>query len=130
MSKETEYLPWRKTSCAWTSACWCGWRSCLTKGRKVMKVHKHHIHREHPSESAVARHSLRLGHHILLQDTTVLSTKSTDMAWMIREATETELHPNNMNREDVLHLSQSWKHPPLPQRTLVVSVTEAVIVPV
>jgi hypothetical protein len=31
------------------------------------------------------------------------------MDWIIREATETEFHTNNMNTEDGLCLSQSWK---------------------
>jgi hypothetical protein len=40
------------------------------------------------------------------------------MDWMIRQATDIELHPNNMNREDSLCLIQSWETPhPLSQRT-------------
>jgi hypothetical protein len=68
----------------------------------------------HPSGTARqiscgCEHSISLGHHIKLQDTTILSTSMTYMDWMIREATEIELHPNNMNREDGLHPSQPWK---------------------
>jgi hypothetical protein len=64
------------------------------------------IHLDHPDKSAVAKHSINLGHRIQLHTTTILSIKSRYMDQMIKEATETA---NNKNREDGLHLSQSWK---------------------
>jgi hypothetical protein len=67
----------------------------------------------------MAEDIISLGHRIQLQDTTVLSTKSRYMEWMIREAILIKLHLNSMNREDVLCLSWTWKH----------STTEAALAP-
>jgi hypothetical protein len=64
---------------------------------------------EHPEKSAMAEHSVKLGHHTQLNNTTILFAKSRYMDWVIREATQIELHPNNMNREDGLFLSWSWR---------------------
>jgi hypothetical protein len=81
-------------------------------GRSIqtrVKKHQRHIRLQHPDKSAVAEQSINLDHRIQLQNTTILSTKSRYIDRMIRKATEIEIQPNNMNREDGLRLSRSWK---------------------
>jgi hypothetical protein len=76
-----------------------------------LKEHQRHVRLEHPDKSAVAEHSINLGHDIHLYDTAILSTKPGHVDRIVREAIEIGLHNNNVNREDGFCLSKSWKPP-------------------
>jgi hypothetical protein len=101
-----------KTPGVYSMPCECGQVYIGQTGRSIetrVKKHQRHIRLQHPYESAVAEHSINLDHRIQLQNTTILSTKSRYMDRMISGANKIELKPNNMNREDGLRRSRSWK---------------------
>jgi hypothetical protein len=102
-----------KTPGVYSTFCECGkvyigQNGCSTETR--LKDHHQHIIPYHPDKSAVGKHSINLSQHTQFQDTIILDMKSRCMEYIIREAAEFELHPDNMNREKGFSLRKSWKH--------------------
>jgi hypothetical protein len=73
------------------------------------KEHHWHILLYHPDKSAVAEHSINLDNCIQLQDISILAKIFRHISQIIRDATEINLYPNNMEREDGFSLSKSQK---------------------
>jgi hypothetical protein len=81
-------------------------------GRSVdirLKEHHRHVKLQHPDKSAVAEHSIDQGHCIKFHNSSILASKTRYMDRIVREATEIELHSNNINREGGFCLSKFWK---------------------
>jgi hypothetical protein len=89
-----------KTPGVYSIPCECRKVYIEQTGRSIeARVKKHHQHiRLRPKKSAVVEHSINLDHQIQLHNTSILANKSSYMDQIIGEATEIDLHPNNINR--------------------------------
>jgi hypothetical protein len=71
-----------------------------------LKEHQRHIRLKHPDKLAIAEHSIDQGHRIQFHNSSILRMKTRYMDRTVMEATEIELHPYNINREDGFSLSK------------------------
>jgi hypothetical protein len=67
-----------------------------------LKEHHRHIRLENPDKLAVAEPNVNWRHHIQFHNAYILAIKTLYMDNTVKEASEIELHPTNMNREAVL----------------------------
>lgn len=61
-----------------------------------VQIHHHHVRLCHLKKSAVAELNINLGHHIQLNDMSILAKKFRHMGRIIREVVEIEFQPDNM----------------------------------
>jgi hypothetical protein len=102
----------QKTPRVYSIPCECGQVYIGQTGHltdTILKEHQRYIRLEHPDISAMAEHSINLGHCIQLHHATIISTKPRYMDHIIGEVIDIELHPNIMNRENGFCLSKSWR---------------------
>ena len=92
--------------------CSCGSVYIGETGRSVstrISEHERCVRGHHSSKSAVAEHSLQIGHNILFREAKALSHSPFFYQRKIREGIEIFKHPNNFNRDEGWSLSPLWK---------------------
>jgi hypothetical protein len=61
------------------------------------------------ADFSMAEHSTGLGHHILLNNISILAKKSRHKGQFMGKVTKIKLNPNNISRGDRFSLSRSWR---------------------
>ena len=80
-------------------------------GRSIqlrLKEHSADIIHECTKKYALAEHSITSEHHICIEDAKVIVGIDYYTKQLMRESTEIEKHPKNINRDDGWKLSKSW----------------------
>jgi hypothetical protein len=86
-----------------------GRSQCFGEACRLHPHYHRHIPLYHPKKSAVAESSVSLGRRIQLHDTSILAKKARQTDRIIREAKETELQLDNMNKDNGFFLTPACK---------------------
>jgi uncharacterized protein with PIN domain len=70
-----------------------------------LKEHQRHIRLEHPDKSAVAEHSVDLGHHIQFHNTSILATETQYMYRIVKEAIPTIEQRDRVSSQQIMETS-------------------------
>jgi hypothetical protein len=93
-------------------SCSCGKCYIGETGRSFqirIKEHATDIRNEHIRTSALAEHSLKTKHQVFLEETKILAKENHYYKRCLREALEIIKHPNNINRDGGLEVSNFWQ---------------------
>ena len=74
-----------------------------------IKEHTADLRRERSSKSALAEHVHSSSHYICIEDVKLVRKEDHYLKRKIKEAIEIEKRKNNLNRDDGLKLSNTWK---------------------
>jgi hypothetical protein len=101
-----------RTPGVYSIPCGCGQVYIGQPDRSIesrIKEHHWHIRLEYPDTLALAEIGFNHNHVIKFQDTRIFVIVPSYMEQLMREAVELELNPNDMNRDDSLTFSRSWR---------------------
>ena len=101
-----------RTPGVYSILCGCGQVYIRHTGRSIetrIKEHHWHIWLGHPDTLVLAELGFSHNHVIKFQDIQIFAIVPSCMEQLIREAVELELNLSDMNRDDGLTFSRSWK---------------------
>ncbi|KAJ4440178.1 hypothetical protein ANN_08316 [Periplaneta americana] len=109
--KVKDKLPYRQSAGIYMIPCSCSLKYIGQTGRTVEDRRKEHIRlcKYGPYEkSAIALHSADSGHAIEFDNIKLIDKEDNLYRRLVKEAFHIEQHPNNINKDEGLQLSNSW----------------------
>ncbi|KAJ4434869.1 hypothetical protein ANN_23440 [Periplaneta americana] len=109
--KVKDKLPYFQSAGIYMIPCSCGLKYIGQTGRTVEDRRKEHIRlcKYGPYEkSAIVLHSADSGHAIEFDNIKIIDKEGNIYRRLVKEAIHTKLHPNNINKDNGLQLSNSW----------------------
>lgn len=111
MRSVKDKIDWHQYKGVYKVDCSCGMSYIGETGRSFqirLKEHGADTRRERTNTSALVEHSLKTKHHVCLENTKLLAVEEHYFKRRVREALEIMKHPNNLNSDRGLEISERW----------------------